>query len=423
MDWHGALANLVGPEEVVDPGQIPALRQGWFPPAAHGAVFPLPVALRPSRVETVQDIVRFAQPRSLRVRALGGGTSPVGSPSADIVLDLSSLSSVDLREAEQTVLCGAGVSLETVESTLGEYGLTHGHRLSSGRLATVGGAVATDAVGAFSGRYGRFRDSISALQWVGADGNLHTGRVGQTGSLAPLHFGAQGALGIVTQVAMRVMPQPEARAWALFDFPNRLEALEALRLLQRTDAVPALARIVNAHRLVLAFEGDEMVQEGMFRLAFAVCRRAGGEAVGSTDEGETWWEQRERVDAWSGNARPGVWADSRAFWSRWDQLETVWDVLVDALGNTLEAPRVDVCHPGAYGAVLEARYAWNCDENGWRAGNRLLMDCAAAAGAVPGHHLGIGEWTRTESKESVSTFTQVCRALDPSGMFRGFETR
>jgi len=418
MDWLGELVGRVDPAEVVEPGQIPAFRQGWYPPAAHGALPSVSCALRPSRTQTVQEIIRFASARGLAVRAVGGGTSPGGRPEADVLLDLSGLDSVEIRESELTVVCGAGASLETVESALADNDLTHGHRLASARLATVGGAVATDAVGAFSGRYGRFRDSVVALEWVGADGELHTGRVGQSGSLASLHFGSQGRLGIVTQVALRVFPQPEARAWALFDFPDRSAAIESLRLLQRTDSVPALARLVDSKRLVLGFEGDELVQEGMFRLAFAVCQRAGGEAVGSTDDGETWWEKRERVDAWSGNARPGIWADCRAGWARWDRLEDVWDSLLSALGTTVETPRIEVCHPSSNGAALEVRYAWETNEAGWRAGNQRLVSAVRSAGGVPGLYLaGIEDGIFLAPGGRPDTDT-VCEVLDPTGIFR-----
>jgi alkyldihydroxyacetonephosphate synthase len=382
MDLITELNARLDPAELPDPAAVPALRHGWYPPAAHGIPSPQPkVVVRPSGTDSVISAVRIAKDFGLTVRAIGGGTSPTARPSADLVLDLTSLNTVRIVESELRVVAGAGVALDTLETQLNEIGLTHGHRLGSGRLATVGGSIATDAVGAFSGRYGRVRESVEALEWIDFDGHRHqTGRIGSDTATLPL--GEALPVGIVTAASLRIRPVAEARAWVLFKYPDRSAAVDALRLLQRSDAVPSLARIIDSRRLILAFEGDETVQEGMYRLAFAVCQRAGGDQIGSTDEGETWWERRERFDAWSGNARPGIWADCQGAWARWSELERVWDAVQAALGPTVSEAQIEACHPGPHGVTLEFRYAWETDHRGWLAGNQRIRDTVVAAGAI-----------------------------------------
>lgn len=388
METRSSLAQWLHPSELPRFEDIPALKQGWYPPAAHGLSAPTAVVVRPGDVNRLVAIAGWAADRGIRLTAFGGGTAPSARPFAEILVDTTAFDGIDLLESESRVVCGSGVSLVALDDFLAGEGLTHGQRIGSGRLATVGGSVATDAIGAFSGRYGRFRDVVVALEWVDPAGKLQTASFqGDRNALQGI-IGSYGCAGIVTRASLRVWPQPEARAWALFRFESRTDALDALRLIYRSDSTPSLARVIHGSTVILAFEGDEMVQAGHYRLAYAVCVHRGGELVGGNDEGEEWWERRERFDAWAGNARPGVWADCRGYWAPWDRVGDVWDALVAAAGDVVESGVPEACHPSPQGVALEFRGAWQTNEDGWRARMRGLALAVEAAGGIPGHFLG-----------------------------------
>src|SRR5439155_441900 len=61
-------------------------------------------------------------------------------------------------------------------------------------------------------------------------------------NLRELFLGSEGALGVVTEVALRVHPLPEARALASFAFPSMGAALDTVRRVLRVGWRPAVLR-------------------------------------------------------------------------------------------------------------------------------------------------------------------------------------
>ena len=115
----------------------------------------------------------------------GGGTSLVGaleSRPGSILIDLRGLNVIDaVNEIDHTVRVDAGVHGGELEERLNEQGYTLGHFPRSLNLSTVGGWIATRAVGAFATRYGGIEDLIQGLDIV-----LTNGQYVQT-SATPRH--------------------------------------------------------------------------------------------------------------------------------------------------------------------------------------------------------------------------------------------
>jgi FAD/FMN-containing dehydrogenase len=121
---------------------------------------------------------------------------------------------------------------------------------------TIGGLTSTNAGGTQVLKFGTMRSLVAGVEAVLPDGSVHSGLSGlkkdnRGYSLDQLLIGAEGTLGVVTAVALKLVPGIAARAvaWAAVESPAR--ALDLLRFLEaRTTAV----------------EGFELVPEDSLRL-------------------------------------------------------------------------------------------------------------------------------------------------------------
>ena len=108
---------------------------------------------------------------------------------------------------------------------------------------TIGGLASTNAGGTQVLKFGTMRSLVAGVEAVLPDGSIHDGLSGlkkdnRGYSLDQLLIGAEGTLGVVTAVALRLVPAIASRAvaWAGVDSPMR--ALELLRFLEaRTDRI------------------------------------------------------------------------------------------------------------------------------------------------------------------------------------------
>jgi len=178
--------------------------------------------VRPKDEAELAEIVRGAN-APLVVR--GGGTRGFGVAAAGEVLETCGLSGVRLYEpGALTLVVGAGTPLAEVEGLLA----AEGQRLPFdppdlrgllGRegVSTIGGVVAVNASGPRRVQAGACRDSLIGVRFVDGTGTVvrNGGRVMKnvTGiDLVKLMAGSHGTLGVLTEVAFKVLPAPEAAA-------------------------------------------------------------------------------------------------------------------------------------------------------------------------------------------------------------------
>lgn len=183
----------------------------------------------------------------------GGGTRiEVGNiPSSyDVALDLSGFTGqIEHEVGDMTVAANAGVTIGTLNALLEKEGQQLPFEVRNPAQATVGGSVASNAPGRRQSSTGGIRDWVIGMQIVLADGTVTKsgGRVVknvQGYELHRLHTGAFGTLGIVSQVAFKLLPLPSEQQTVIiwFDdlqtardvgmgFVNGLFAPEALSLI------------------------------------------------------------------------------------------------------------------------------------------------------------------------------------------------
>ena len=177
----------------------------------------------------------------------GGNTSMVGgaTPPDDgsaLIVSLRRLNRIRAIEPGHAV-AEAGVILETLHAAAADTGQRFPLTLGARGSATIGGLTSTNAGGTQVLRFGTMRGQIEGIEVVLPDGSIHHGLAGlkkdnRGPSLDQLLIGAEGTLGIVTAVRLRLVPAVHQRAVAWLGLASPDDALAVLRALDRaTDRV------------------------------------------------------------------------------------------------------------------------------------------------------------------------------------------
>ena len=230
---------------VTDPAEIEPWITDWRG-RVHGAS---PAMLAPASTEEVAVIVRMAAQHRVPLVPQGGNTGMAAgaTPPADgsaILLSMRRMNRIrSISVEDRLAIAEAGVILATLHDAAHEIGMRFPLTLGARGSCTIGGLTSTNAGGTQVLRFGTMRSLVAGVEAVLPDGSVHNGLSGlkkdnRGYSLDQLLIGAEGTLGVVTAVALRLVPAVAGRAvaWAGVDSPSK--ALELLRFLEaRTGSI------------------------------------------------------------------------------------------------------------------------------------------------------------------------------------------
>jgi D-lactate dehydrogenase (cytochrome) len=337
-----------------------------------------------------------------------------------------------------------GVTREALNTELRATGLFF--PVDPGANASLGGMASTRASGTTAVRYGTMRDNVMALEVVLADG-----RVIRTGSrarksaagydLTGLFVGAEGTLGIITELTLRLQGQPQAIGAAVCAFETVADAVDAV-ITTIQMGVP-MARIelldtasiaaVNAYsnmnfplqpHLLTEFHGSDTSNESDIATVAEIAADHGGKAFEwamKTEDRARLWKMRHDAYFAILASRKGARAIVTDVCVPISRLaEALRETQADIAASPVPGPILGHVGDGNFHAVLlidpddpaERQAAADLSQ-------RMAERALALGGTTTGEHgVGMGKLPYMAKEHGLgwAVMADIKRALDPKGI-------
>ncbi len=403
----------------------------------------------PQTTDDVQQAVRICARHCVPIVAFGAGTSLEGAlnaPLGGISCDLKDMNRIIAVHPEDfDCVVEPGVTRHQLNDYLRDQGLFFS--VDPGADASLGGMASTRASGTTTVRYGTMKDNVLALKVVLPNGEVITtsrrARKSAAGyDLTRLIVGAEGTLGIITEMTLKLHGIPEAVSAGVCRFPSvenacaaAITAIQAGIQIARVEFLDAMqVRVCNAHSklglaempmLFVEFHGtDAGVAEQSERFGEII-----RDLDGSPFEWATVAEERSRL--WK--ARHDVFWALRSFRAGARVVVTDVCVPISRLAECVVATQEDIAATG-----LVAPIVGHVGDGNFHVSPLVMMEDAdevartrafidrlteralAMEGTCTGEH-GIGQGKRRFLEPelgaaSVAAMRSVKTALDPMGI-------
>ncbi len=401
---------------------------------------------------STQDVVALVQlcaQHEVPLVAFGAGTSVEGNVTpinGGVCLDMSEMNAIlAVRADDQDCTVQPGVRREELNTHLRDQGLFF--PIDPGANASIGGMASTRASGTNAVRYGTMREAVLSLEAVMPDGRtIRTARRARKSAagydLTRLLIGAEGTLGVITEVTLRLHGIPQAIASAVCSFQSLEGAIDTV--VQTIQLGVPVARVellddaqmrainryskLNYPELTTLFFEFHGTEHGVAEQAALVSALAGDNGGGAfqwsnlPEERSKLWKARHEAYYATLALRPGSvgWpTDVCVPISRLAECitETRRDLATSSIPTTILGHVGD----GNFHVIfaLDPDDPREAEEAG--ALNRRLIDRALAMdGTCTGEHgIGIGKQDAllAELGDAVDVMRSIKRAIDPKNLF------
>jgi len=408
----------------------------------------------PRNTQDVSRLLEYCNARRIPVQpqggmtGLAGGGVPIGPC---VVVSLERMRSIrEIDPATATITVEAGVLMETVQKAAAAADLFFPLDLGGRGSCQIGGNVSTNAGGNRVLRFGMARDLVLGIEAVLADGtvidSLRKVIKNNTGyDVRQLFIGAEGTLGIVTAVVLRLFPKPRSVCTgicALADYGRVLALLSAARAglgsqLTAFEVMwpsffelgtaamgrkPPLPPGAGAYVLIETMGADSEADQQRYEAVIGAALEAG-----IVDNAVIAQSQREMAELWRVRDSPGEWQRT----AHWPQLSfdvsaptgEIGDLVAD-LEALLSArwPRLRTVY---FGHVADGNLHASVGMAGHSVAAEDIEDAfyevaSRRRGSISAEH-GIGSLKRkylhlTRSAAEIALMRSIKDAMDPNGI-------
>jgi glycolate oxidase subunit GlcD len=403
----------------------------------------------PETTRHVAEVVRLLHEQKIPFiprgagTGLSGGATPRGGEVIISLARMNRLLEVDIPNRRAVVQPGY-VNLHLTQAVQGD-GYYYAPDPSSQQACTIGGNVGENAGGAHCLKYGVTTNHVLGLEMVLPDGEIVRlgGLLEEPGlDLTGLVTGSEGTLGIVTEITVRLMKQPEGVQTVLALFDRIEDASAAVSEIIASGILPAALEMMDT----LAIEG---VERGTFPVGYpeglgaVLIAEVDGVAAGLADQIKRIVEVcqhhhvREVRTAASEEERKSWWANRKTAFGAMGTLAPDYLVqdgviprtrLPEVLAKIAEIGRekgvriANVFHAGdgnLHPLILFDSKVPGEQERAVAAGSAILKVCTEVGGSITGEH-GVGLEKQEEmrflfTEEELSVMTEVRSVFNPHG--------
>jgi len=289
----------------------------------------------PGSTEEISKIMRAANREKINIVPRGAGTNICGSSVArkgGIIIAFHRMNKIlEIDSDNRCAVVQPGVVNGDLQKEVGKHDLMYPPDPASMFVSTIGGNVALNAGGPRGVKYGVTRDYLLGLEVV-----LPTGEVIKTGGktlksvsgydLTRLMCGSEGTLGIVTEITVRLVPLPPAKATLQAIFSDLDDAAKTVSAIIGSGIVPATLELMDRvildvirdyhgaqfhddaeALLLIEVDGEEVLIEKQGEIIEAFCKERGAVVVqraSTPEEAEKLWQARRTAFGAVASLRP-----------------------------------------------------------------------------------------------------------------------
>ncbi len=403
----------------------------------------------PQTTDEVVEIIKLCAAHRMPVIPYGTGTSlegHVNAPLGGVSVDTSMMKSIiTVHPEDLDCVVEPGVTRKELNDYLRDTGMFF--PIDPGADASIGGMASTRASGTNAVRYGTMKDNVMALTVVTANGEIvHTARRAKKSSagydLTRLFVGAEGTLGLITEITLRLYGIPEAISAGVCLFPSvkaacdtAIEAIQSGIPIARVELCDEMTvKAVNLHSklglpeqpmLLVEFHGsDAGAKEQAERFGEIARDNGGGDFQWTTrpEDRSKLWQARHDAYWACFTLRPGAKAIATDICVPLSRLaECVEDTQRDLASSNLLGPIVGHVGDGNFHVNLLIDMD-DADEVKRTEAflERLVHRGHAMEGTCTGEH-GIGQakmkyLAAEHSQATLDVMRGIKKALDPLGI-------
>lgn len=211
------------------------------------------LVIQPTTNEEVMNVVKYASDNSIPLVPRGNSTGLMGANltvDGGISLDMVKMNKILEYDPENlTMTVQAGIRLKDLDEFCADKPFVY-MPAPAMHWATIGGNVSTNAGGLKAIKYGVTREHIREIKAVLTNGKLY--KFGSKAvksssgySLKDLFIGAEGTLGVITEVTIRLYPKPHKSINAIIPFPTLNDAIKSVPAILRSGVVPTTVEFMG----------------------------------------------------------------------------------------------------------------------------------------------------------------------------------